>query len=76
MEKTITDGNAPIGITSTEMGYIGINPGLTKREYFAAMAMQGYCGGEYTGQSGKPKDEMARWSVEMADALIKALNTK
>jgi len=48
--------------------------GLTKREYFAAMAMQGYCGGEFTGQSGKPHEDMAEWSVEMADALIEALN--
>lgn len=48
--------------------------GLTKREYFAAMAMQGYCGGEYTGQSGMPVESIAKWSVEMADALIKQLN--
>lgn len=48
--------------------------GLTKREYFAAMAMQGYCGGEFTGQSGKPHKDMAEWSVEMADSLIEALN--
>ena len=48
--------------------------GLTKREYFAGMAMQGYCGGEFTGQSGMPHKDMAEWSVEMADALIEALN--
>lgn len=48
--------------------------GLTKREYFAAKAMQGYCGGEYIGQSGLPQEIIAQWCVVMADALIKALN--
>ena len=43
--------------------------GLTKREYFAAMAMQGY-----TGQL--EIEITAKWSVEMADALLKALETK
>lgn len=49
-------------------------PGLTKREKFAAMAMQGYCGGEFTGQSGMAHGQIAEWSVKMADALIEALN--
>jgi hypothetical protein len=48
--------------------------GLSKREYFAAMAMQGYVGAEYTGQRGMPFEDMAKWSVQMADALIKELN--
>jgi len=46
--------------------------GLTKREYFAAMAMQGVCS---TNQALLAK-EVAVWSVKMADELIKALNTK
>lgn len=50
-----------------------VNAGLTKREYFAAKAMQGYCGGEYTGQSGMPHEQIAAWSVNMADALLKQL---
>lgn len=49
--------------------------GLTKREYFAAMAMQGYCGGEYIGQSGVPHDAIAKWSIEMADELLKQLES-
>lgn len=51
----------------------GVNQGMTLREYFAAKAMQGYCGGEFTGQSGMPQKEIAKWSVDMADALIAEL---
>lgn len=43
--------------------------GLTKREYFAALAMQGFC------VSVKASDDtIAMHSVTIADALIKALN--
>jgi hypothetical protein len=47
--------------------------GITKREYFAAKAMQAYAGGEHTGQSGMPHEMIADWSVKMADALLSAL---
>ncbi len=53
---------------------MAVNQGLTKREHFAAMAMQGYCGGEFTGQSGMSQESIAKWCVDMADALINALN--
>lgn len=48
-------------------------PGLTKREYFAAMAMQGIVGrNDYS-----PRDE-GKWiveiSVEIADKLLKQLS--
>ena len=45
-----------------------IHSGLTKREYFAAMALQGYAGKGY-----KYKD-IAKMAVEMADLLIEELN--
>ena len=46
--------------------------GLTKREYFAAMAMQGYIS---CGKFNQVSDEtLAMCSVQQADALIKALN--
>jgi hypothetical protein len=46
-------------------------PGLTKREYFAAMAMQGYLAG------GDGDDaEMQSMAVYQADALIEALNAR
>jgi len=47
--------------------------GITKREYFAAKAMQAYASGEYTAQSGMPHENIAEWSVKMADALLEAL---
>lgn len=46
--------------------------GLTKREQFAAMAMQGYCAVE--AGWNQPPEEVARCSVVMADALIAELS--
>ena len=52
--------------------------GLTKREYFAAMALQGWlagCQNAYSEFTGKAKyaATAAECSVKFADALIKAL---
>lgn len=44
---------------------------LTKREYFAAMAMQGFCSNSAVYG---PQEEYASLSIKMADALIEALN--
>lgn len=49
-------------------------PGLTKREYFAAMAMQGLMV-DYRNSISDEHDN-AKYAVRAADALIKALNTK
>ena len=46
--------------------------GLTKREYFAAMAMQGMLAEQWWTSP----ENLARCSTEAADALIKALNDK
>ena len=46
--------------------------GLTKREYFAAMAMQGMLAEQYWTSP----ENLARCSTEAADALINALNYK
>lgn len=43
--------------------------GLTKREYFAAMAMQGICS---TGNYANGKDN-AEYAVRVADALLEEL---
>lgn len=57
-----------------------INPGLTTREYFAAMAMQGLCSDSQMLKAamqieGKNTDkQIAKMSVEMADALIAELD--
>lgn len=47
--------------------------GLTKREHFAAMAMQGLC--SYSGEDASKWscDQIARKSRQMADALIAEL---
>jgi hypothetical protein len=46
------------------------NYGLSKREYFSALILQGVI----AGQIGEGKIFRAEYAVEMADALIKQLN--
>ncbi len=48
-----------------------LNYGLTKREYFAAMAMQGLISNSL---SGRGPNGCAQDSVRFADALIEELN--
>lgn len=55
----------------------GVAPGLTKRELFAAMAMQGMCmmkSPPYQGRDETLDEAFAREAVERADALLAALN--
>lgn len=49
------------------MQTVAIQPGLTKREYFAAISMYGLCGVH------EPK-KAAKEAVQYADALINELN--
>jgi hypothetical protein len=49
--------------------------GLTKREYFAAMAMQGLIANCYYG-TGIAVDTHTNEAVVLADALITSLNKK
>lgn len=48
--------------------------GLTKRELFAAMAMQGELARSYHGEQEPPADLILTWAVKMADKLIAELN--
>lgn len=95
-KKFITDGNAPIhevknangttmiGNDDTNQWRNAANPflGLTKREYFAAMAMQGLLANSEllaVGSTGMTSDKAvissyAEDAVKAADALITALN--
>jgi len=50
----------------------GRNYGLTKREHFAAMAMQGWLSSFDAGEEVVPSS-LAEFSVEIADALLAAL---
>ena len=61
----------------------GTDPGLTKREYFAAMAMQGLCATDMLrsrelhkqlGDENLATKAIAISAVDIADALITALN--
>ena len=45
--------------------------GLTKREYFAGLAMQGFCSTDSAMVNSS--QILAEWSVTMADALLKEL---
>lgn len=70
-----TNPNAPVFPTPPEHYELkdkGQTPGLTKREAFAAMAMQGICAGpDFAGMS---EETIAESAVSQADALIAALN--
>lgn len=57
-------------VTSTEVLYEGY--GLSKRELFAAMAMQGLCTGFHEVQASEA--DIAKRSVTFADALINELS--
>lgn len=48
--------------------------GLTTREYFAALAMQGLLSNSDVGIHLLPDDELAAMAIGFADATIKALN--
>lgn len=58
------------------------NPGLTKREYFAGLAMQGFLSNSNEevqnckeGNNSMPvPSEIARLSIEIADELLKQLS--
>lgn len=73
-----TEGNEPAYPIVLPEG-VGINtysdPGLTKREYFAAMAMQGMM--TSMGQlSAHPSEYgIGKQAVAIADDLIRALNS-
>ena len=59
---------------SPECGTMGGAVGLTKREYFAAAALQGLLANRDLSAVVEPSEAFAAWAVEQADDLIKALN--
>lgn len=64
-DKHVTDGDHYAYATSTDKFH---QEGLTKRELFAAMAMQGLM--KYPGNP----DYVAHMAIQAADALIAELN--
>lgn len=57
--------------SSDAQGSLVAEQGITKREYFAAMALQGFAAHEKEG--GWIATSAARQAVEYADALLAAL---
>jgi hypothetical protein len=51
-----------------------VSPGLTKREYFAVMAMQGVLSNDAEGNVEWDYSIIAKHCCKAADALIEALN--
>jgi hypothetical protein len=74
----MTNGNDPINMGTTEFGTMGGQYGLTKREYFAAMALQGLCvqaiAGSHNLNTLDLNLEKAKHAANLADVLIYALN--
>jgi hypothetical protein len=64
-----TKAKGPAFPLISDEGYI-INAGLTKREYFAAMAMQGLLS-DYESES---IEDYSKYAVQLADALIEELS--
>lgn len=58
----------------TEDGKPIFHPGVTKREYFAAMAMQGILSKESLYSIGTGPSSVAEDSARCADALLKELD--
>lgn len=76
-----TNGNEPITFIQSKYNWESCdNIGLTKREYFAAMALQGLCANHtwtdhlIEDDWEKYKQRLTSGSVEIADSLIEALN--
>ena len=67
MENNQTKANESINIVEYNNNYI--STGLTKREYFAAMAMQGLLANDSGLITSKARD-----AVQAAEALIEILN--
>lgn len=70
-----TKGNDPIFQFCDAYGKV-VNHGLSKCEYFAAMAMQGLIAAHEDVWSDEDRAIVSETAVVLADALIKALNEK
>lgn len=64
-----TRGHEPVNVILNKDAHDVFEAGLSKREYFAAIAMQGLVSGGYS-----QRPESAKLAVDYADALIIELN--
>lgn len=67
-----TEANDP-AFAGNEYDHGQFNPGLSKREYFSALAMQGFISA-WGGHDLTDREDIAHDAVLFADALIKELN--
>lgn len=70
IERLSDESAFPIFFPCDPEGHISW--GMTLREYYAGKAMQGYLANPDYAKSHP--DKIAQWSVENADALLKALS--
>jgi hypothetical protein len=74
----VTNGNEPAfakaGWYANPDVFVDEQLGMTKREYFAAMAMQGFLSQVTENFGWNEGEETAEAAVTQADALIEALN--
>lgn len=71
--RKITVPDSPANaVAHPNIPYIDWHMGLTKREYFAAMAMQGLLSGDVNAEI--ERGNLVRASVIIADDLIEELN--
>jgi hypothetical protein len=71
LSNVLQDSIFPVHVDVNNLKDHVIYKGLTKREYFAAMAMQGMLSGSQFIDNG---ERFAKLAVQAADALIAELN--
>lgn len=64
------------GITVDTNSFVKLAGGLTKRELFAAMAMQGLLASNVIQTSDMTTESVCKWSRCAADLLLEALEAK
>ncbi len=78
--KYMITGNEPIQPLTPTQQAEAISPGLTIRQHFAALAMQGLCANAEWGKALKEDDwddfvyRVTTGAVDMANSLISQLN--
>ncbi len=74
MSKILSNADKPANPVKPEViqGNQQVYTGLTKREHFAAMAMQGLCADSIPGGHHLPRN-LSVEAVQHADALLEAL---
>lgn len=73
----MTDSNdSAYPMIAGELSRLGSSLGLTKREYFAGLALQGLLAmaAPLSGDRNPSPETYARYSLKAADALIEELN--